>query len=195
MPRAKKLLPIKRASFIDFNASPSQPKNIEQTASPKENDNAKRFLKFTSSGTSSTSSLKKSESQKSSGTSDRLRLLYKCPARKTVVLKATRNGRLRPSPKAIEEIRKYQSSHDLLIRKLPFQRLVKEIASNLMSDIKFQPNALLALQEASEAFAVGLFEDSNLCAIHARRVTVMPKDMQLALRIREGCNRVNSKEI
>jgi Core histone H2A/H2B/H3/H4 len=142
MPRAKKLLPFKRASFIDYTASPSQPKEIEQTASPKESD-TKRLLKFTSSETSSASTCKKEESQKSSGHSDRMRLLYKCPARKTYVLQATRNGRLRPSPKAIEEIRKYQSSHELLIRKLPFQRLVKEIAGDLKADVKFQPNALL----------------------------------------------------
>jgi histone H3 len=71
-----------------------------------------------------------------------------------------------------------------LIRKLPFQRLVREISQEFKSDLRFQAQAVLALQEAAEAYLVGLFEDTNLCAIHAKRVTIMPKDMQLARRIR-----------
>lgn len=117
------------------------------------------------------------------------------------------------------EIRKYQKSTELLIRKLPFQRLVREIAQDfkvrirllagmaldvafhptsilsmilfscghvwfLQTDLRFQSHAVLALQEAAEAYLVGLFEDTNLCAIHAKRVTIMPKDIQLARRIR-----------
>ena len=82
------------------------------------------------------------------------------------------------------EIRRYQKSTDLLIRKLPFQRLVREIAQDFKTDLRFQGSAVLALQEASEAYLVGLFEDTNLCAIHAKRVTIMPKDIQLARRIR-----------
>jgi histone H3 len=92
--------------------------------------------------------------------------------------------RYRPGTVAIREIRKYQKSTDLLIRKLPFQRLVKEIASNYHSDVRFQSTAVLALQEAAEAYLTSLFEDTNLCAIHAKRITIMPKDMQLARRIR-----------
>jgi histone H3 len=88
----------------------------------------------------------------------------------------------------LREIRKYQKSSDLLLQKLPFQRLVREISQDRRADLKFQSSALLALQEASEAFLVGLFEDTNLCAIHAKRITIMPKDMQLARRIR-GENR------
>ena len=119
------------------------------------------------------------------------------------------------------EIRRYQKSTELLIRKLPFQRLVREIASDFKFDVRFQSHAVLSLQEAAEAYLVGLFEDTNLCAIHAKRyvgfswcararawrtlthqrvalilllsvcvcifscsVTIMPKDMQLARRIR-----------
>ncbi|CAH3186317.1 unnamed protein product [Porites lobata] len=82
------------------------------------------------------------------------------------------------------EIRRYQKSTELLIRKLPFQRLVREIAQDFKTDLRFQSSAVLALQEASEAYLVGLFEDTNLCAIHAKRVTIMPKDIQLARRIR-----------
>ena len=85
---------------------------------------------------------------------------------------------------ALREIRKYQKSTDLLVRKLPFQRLVREIAQEFKTDLRFQSSAVLALQEAAEAYMVGLFEDTNLCAIHAKRVTIMPKDIQLAKRIR-----------
>ena len=92
--------------------------------------------------------------------------------------------RFRPGTVALREIRKYQKSTELLVRKLPFQRLVREIAQEYKTDLRFQSSAVLALQEAAEAYLVGLFEDTNLCAIHAKRVTIMPRDMQLARRIR-----------
>jgi histone H3 len=92
--------------------------------------------------------------------------------------------RFRPGTVAIREIRKYQRSTDLLIRKLPFQRIVKDIAHESSSELRFQASALSALQEAVEAYLVGLFEDTNLCAIHARRVTIMVRDVKLARRIR-----------
>ncbi|AES66842.1 putative transcription factor Hap3/NF-YB family [Medicago truncatula] len=92
--------------------------------------------------------------------------------------------RFRCGTVALREIRKYQKSTELLIRKLPFQRLVREIAQDFKTDLRFQSHAVLALQEAAEAYLVGLFEDTNLCAIHAKRVTIMPKDIQLARRIR-----------
>ena len=92
--------------------------------------------------------------------------------------------RYRPGTVALREIRRYQKSTDLLIRKLPFQRLVREIAQDFKNDLRFQGTAILALQDASETYLVSLFEDTNLCAIHARRVTIMPKDIQLARRIR-----------
>jgi histone H3 len=84
----------------------------------------------------------------------------------------------------LRDIRKYQRNTNLLIRRLPFQRLVREIAQNYKEDIRFQSTALLALQEASEAYLTGLFADSNLCAIHGKRVTIMVKDIRLARRIR-----------
>ena len=92
--------------------------------------------------------------------------------------------RYRPGTVALREIRRYQKSTELLIRKLPFQRLVKEVAQVINPDIRFQSTAVLALQEAAEAYLVGLFEDTNECAVHAKRVTIMPKDIQLARRIR-----------
>lgn len=96
--------------------------------------------------------------------------------------------RYRPGTVALREIRKYQSGQKegtrLLIRKLPFQRLVREIATNFKSDLRFQSSAIEALQEASEAYLVSLFEDTLLCSIHAKRVTIMVQDMQLARRLR-----------
>ena len=113
-------------------------------------------------------------------------------------MKAPKGGvkklhRYRPGTVALKaDQARYQKSTELLIRKLPFQRLVREIACDidvmssphLRGKIRFQSAAIMALQEASEAYLVGLFEDSNLCAIHAKRVTIMPKDIQLARRIR-----------
>ena len=104
------------------------------------------------------------------------------------VAKIKRRSKYRPGTSALREIRKYQRSTDLLIPALPFSRLVKEVASSVMGNqgehLRFQSLALKALQEASEAFLVGLFEDVLLCAIHAKRVTIMPRDMNLARRIR-----------
>ena len=92
--------------------------------------------------------------------------------------------RFRPGTVALREIRRYQRSTDLLLRKLPFQRLVREVAQEFKTELRFQGSAVLALQEAAEAYLVGLFEDTNLCTLHAQRVTIQPKDIQLARRIR-----------
>jgi histone H3 len=112
--------------------------------------------------------------------------------------------RYRPGTVALREIRRYQKSTELLIRKLPFQRLVRcvlfgvgglgngadfgfhhsEIAQDFKTDLRFQSSAVMALQESAEAYLVSLFEDTNLAAIHAKRVTIMPKDIQLARRLR-----------
>lgn len=95
--------------------------------------------------------------------------------------------RYRPGTRALKEIRLYQKSTDLLIRKLPFARLVKEVAESFIGTdygIRWQSNAVMALQEACEAYLIHLLEDTNLCAIHAKRVTIMQKDIQLARRIR-----------
>ena len=85
---------------------------------------------------------------------------------------------------ALREIRRYQQTTELLVRKLPFQRLVREIAQEFKTDLRFQAVGVLALQEAAEAYLVGLFEDTNLCAIHAKRVTIMSKGAS-----RRGCGR------
>ena len=88
-----------------------------------------------------------------------------------------------PGMMALKEIRHYQKFTGFLIKKLPFQRLVREIAVEVAQEMWFQSSALLVPQEAAEAYLMGLFEDTNLCAIHARHVTIMPKDIQLARRI------------
>ena len=112
------------------------------------------------------------------------------PAQKRTIHEARMQGRLvkpnryRAGTVALKDIRHFQKSTALLIRKLPFQRLVREIAQDFKTDLQFQSAAILCLQEAAEAYLVGLFEDTNLCAIHAKRVTIMPKDIQLARRIR-----------
>ena len=92
--------------------------------------------------------------------------------------------RYRAGTVALQDIRHFQKTSALLIRKLPFQRLVREIAQDFKTDLRFQSAAILCLQEAAEAYLVRLFDDANLCAIHARRVTIMPKDILLARRIR-----------
>ena len=92
--------------------------------------------------------------------------------------------RFRPGTVALREIRRYQKSTELLIRKAPFQRLVREVAQEFKFDIRFQSHAIMALQEASEAYLAALFEDANHCAIHAKRVTIKPEDIKLARRIR-----------
>ena len=109
-------------------------------------------------------------------------------ARKTTPKKTPENRkkrRFRPGTVALREIRIYQKSTNLLIPRLPFSRLVREIAMNMsVRDIRFKSTALMALQEASEAYIVQVFEDCVLCSIHSKRVTIMPKDMNLARRIR-----------
>ncbi|KAK0523237.1 histone H3.1 [Tilletia horrida] len=96
--------------------------------------------------------------------------------------------RYKPGTVALREIRKYQNSTQPLIRRMPFQRLVREISQNIWHDIRFQSSAIGALQEATEAYMVDFFKDVNDCANHARRVTIQLKDLQLARRIRgETC--------
>lgn len=92
--------------------------------------------------------------------------------------------RYRPGVQALREIRKFQKSTKPLIRKLPFHRLVRSMAEESNVGLRFQVSAVLAMQEAAESYVVDLFVDTNLCAVHAKRVTITVKDMQLARRIR-----------
>lgn len=104
--------------------------------------------------------------------------------RPEIMKKLSKKHRYRPGTVALREIRKYQKSTELQFRKMPFQRLVREIAQDFRSYLRFQSSAILALQEACEAYITGLFEDANLLAIHSKRVTIFPKDLDLARRIR-----------
>jgi histone H3 len=110
----------------------------------------------------------------------------------TKLKQATKLRRYKPGAAAIRDIREYQKSTELLIRKRPFQRVVREITEGIKPNTRFQSLALLALQEATEAHLVGIFEDSNQCALHAGRITIMPKDIALARRIR---GEVENKQI
>lgn len=92
--------------------------------------------------------------------------------------------RYRPGTRALREIRHFQKTTGVLIPRKPFERVVREVLDNSFSGYRIQEAAFLTLQQAAEAYLVDLFADSNLCAIHAKRVTIMPKDMQLARRIR-----------
>lgn len=114
----------------------------------------------------------------------------KTPRKKYTDLSGTgKTHRFRPGTVALREIKRFQKSTDLQIRKLPFQRLVKEIAEIYSYNLRFQSRAIMALQEAAEAYIVSLMEDANLCSIHAGRVTVMSKDLALALRLRGEATR------
>ncbi|KAI0778901.1 histone H3 [Trametes elegans] len=149
----------------------------------------------------------KQTARKSTGGKAPRKQLATKAARKTATAAATggvkKPHRFRPGTVALREIRRYQKSTELLIRKLPFQRLVREIAQDfkacvtlcvaarvvltavvMQTDLRFQSSAVMALQEAAEAYLVSLFEDTNLAAIHAKRVTIQPKDLALARRLR-----------
>lgn len=93
-------------------------------------------------------------------------------------------GKYRPNNLCLKEIRRFAKGPDMCIRRLVFQQVVKEITWEIDNSYRFHSQAILAIQEAAEAYMIGLFEDTNICASHAKRVTIYPKDMQLARRIR-----------
>lgn len=117
-----------------------------------------------------------------SATPQRAAVAMKRP--RSAVVRIKKPHRFKPGTVALREIRKYQRSTEFLIRRLPFQRLVREFAQDAKTDVRFQATALEALQEAAEAYLVGVFEDANWCAIHAKRVTIQPKDLILTQRLR-----------
>jgi histone H3 len=95
-----------------------------------------------------------------------------------------RTHRFRPGTVALRQIKKFQRGTDLLIRKAPFQRLVREVAAGQKDGLRWAASAVAAVQESAEAHLIGLLADANLCALHTRRVTAMPRDLQLARRLR-----------
>lgn len=92
-------------------------------------------------------------------------------------------AKFKPGSIALREIRKYQKSSDLLIRKRPFQRLVRHLVS-FNSELRFQSAALVIFQEAAENFLISLLEDAYRCAVHAKRVTLLPRDIILIYKIK-----------
>ena len=101
--------------------------------------------------------------------------------------RSSKDGRLHPGVKAMHEVMHYQNTTELLIQKVSFQRVVRELCERISSGIRFESQALLALQEAAESYLVGLFEDSKLCTAHAKRITLFDKDVKLLRRIRGEC--------
>lgn len=97
---------------------------------------------------------------------------------------STKSRRWHPGTVALREVRRYQNSTDLLIPRAPFRRLVREVMLNMKDSIRIRSSALDAMQEATESYITSVLSDANLCTIHARRVTLFPKDLQLALRLR-----------
>lgn len=156
-----------------------------------------RFLYFRARVKQSVSKYNENEAIKKKYHNERIktkyRLYVKSQKQKNQVIKKTKTKRFRPGTVALREIRKYQKSTKLVILKAPFQRLVREIAQDMANvnkvnsplwyGVRMQSSALEALQEASETFIVSLFESANLCAIHGKRVTLMPKDINLVCRM------------
>ena len=182
------------ASPPKASSSKAPPPQNEQESSDSESSESSGFLTHTSSMVQPSTSGSRSEPKAPSPKKDKNRKSL-ATARKTTPKTArpppkddggsAKKRRWRPGTVALREIRAYQKSTNLLIPRLPFSRLVREIAMNAsVRDIRFKSSALMALQEACEAYLVQLFEDCVLCSIHGRRVTIMPRDMVLARRIR-----------
>ena len=127
---------------------------------------------------------KQTAKRSTGGKAPRKQLATKAARRKPAVGGLKKPHRYRPGTVALREIRRYQKTTELLLRKKPFFMLVKEVMQDFNGDMRYQASSILAMQEATEAHFVGLFEDSNLVAIHNNRVTVQPKDIQLVRRIR-----------
>ena len=125
-----------------------------------------------------------SKSSQAAGSKNKSKVMKKKSAPAEGGVKEKSGRRWRPGTVALREIKRYQKQTVMLLPRAPFQRLVRNICGEIDTELRFQAQALLALQEAAEAYVVGLFEDTNLCAIHAGRSTIMKKDLELARRIR-----------
>lgn len=106
-------------------------------------------------------------------------------AKKALAASAPKKAhRWRPGTVALREIRKFQATTGSLIPRAPFRRLVREISTAVKETLRMQSTAVDCLQEAAEAYITSVLADGNLCAIHAKRVTVFPRDLHLALKLR-----------
>jgi histone H3 len=131
--------------------------------------------------------VKQTARKSTGGAPPRLHLATKAAqaaAQKAIVVR--KPHRWHPGTVALREIRKFQKTSDLLIRKAPFRHLVREIVEQVSrkSDLQMQSTAVLALQEAAEFFMVDVFNDTNLCASHGKGKIIMVKDLALACHIR-----------
>lgn len=138
----------------------------------------------------------KQTARKSTGGKAPRKQLTTKAARKTATITShpsIKKPRFKAGTVALRDVRHYQKSVDLLVRKLPFQRYVKSTIQSQKVDVRFQGAAMAALHEAFEAYLVSLFEDAHLCAVHANRVTVMAKDVNLVVKLRGTDDRVMTK--
>ena len=154
--------------------------SIQQEQDSEENGSALKKQRTDDGGQEET----KGDDGNSTGFGARTRRAAKKTPKKSVTGTVKPKRRNKRGTVALRQIRKYQKTTELLVPKMPFKRLVREITQDFKTDLRYQSTAILALQEASEAYIVGLMEDTNLCGIHAKRVTIQPKDVQLARRIR-----------
>jgi len=124
------------------------------------------------------------------------RVPNKLKAKKSHPLGVKTKHRYRPGTVALREIKKYQKSTELLIRKLPFARFVRECLNpnSNPNPKRITGEALLILQEATEYFAVSLFEMANLSAIHAKRVSIFPKDLKISTKVCENGKGMDAKK-
>ena len=160
-----------------FKINPPKPVSTRKQAAPAKKQVAKK-----STGGKKTTGRKAPKS--SAAATRKKRVTKETWTHKTFHVRPREKGRWRPGSVALMEIRHYQRNPHPICGFLPFSRLVREIAMDFKSNLRFSKGALMILQESSEQYLTGLFEDTQLCAIHARRVTIMPKDIQLARRIR-----------
>lgn len=138
----------------------------------------------------------KQTARKSTGGKAPRKQLTAKAARKSTAIPSNmgvKKPRFKTGTVALRDVRHYQKSVELLIRKLPFQRYVKSTVYAQKADMRFQGAAMAALHEAFEAYLVSLFEDAQLCAVHANRVTVMAKDINLVVKLRGNDDRVMAK--
>eukprot|EP01112_Ceratiomyxa_fruticulosa_P012764 TRINITY_DN3554_c0_g1_i2.p1 TRINITY_DN3554_c0_g1~~TRINITY_DN3554_c0_g1_i2.p1 ORF type:complete len:208 (+),score=51.82 TRINITY_DN3554_c0_g1_i2:246-869(+) len=184
MKKASKVLPsfVKRTTTTPSTPPQKMVPRSKRTP-PSEKSRGASKSKETDSESSEESESETETTTASSSKKNTARKSAKKPAVRTPPPPKTKRRR-RPGAVALSEIRHYQKTYDMVIPKAPFSRLVREIGFRMKADLRFQYKAMEALQEATEAYMVGIMEDANICAIHSRRVTIMPRDIQLARRIR-----------
>jgi len=175
-------------TLTDFCTIITMPKTKTAAEQDKANKNMKKISAKKSSDAAASKSSKMDKSKPIKKSAPAAGGMKAKPAKVEIAAGEMKKRRYKPGTVALREIKRYQKSIDLLIPRAPFARLVRNICQDLHDDLRFSSDALRALQESSEAYLVGIFEDTNLCAIHAKRATIMRKDMLLARRLRGDRN-------